>query len=131
MHLHISSKQPISDIQKIFSSTFPYLKIEFFRRPATQYPSPADHRITETREQVMEDGIEITGEMKVRELEQALDRLFSLDARVFRRSGNIWLETTMTNGWTLAHQNEQGREISMPDGKGGDPVSGGISKAGC
>lgn len=117
MYLHISSKLPISDIQKVFSSTFPYLKIEFFRRPATRYPSPDNHRITEAPQQVAEEDIEITGEMKVRELEQALDKLFSLDARVFRRSGNIWLETTMTNDWTLAHQNEQGREISTPFGK--------------
>lgn len=118
MYLHISSKLPISDIQKAFSSTFPYLKIEFFRRPATPYFSPGDLRIRETPQQVTEDEIEITGEMKVRELEQALDKLFPLDARVFRRSGNIWLETTMTNDWTLEHQNEQGREISTPFSKG-------------
>lgn len=118
MHLHISSKVPISDIQKAFSSTFPYLKIEFFRRPAVHSPSKDSHPVTGPLPEVTEDNIEITGAMKVRELEQVLDRLFSLDARIFRRSGNIWLETTMTNDWTLAHQNEQGREISMPAAKG-------------
>lgn len=117
MHLHISSKLSISDIQKAFSTTFPYLKIEFFRQRAAYSPHLADHDIPEAMQEVIKDDIEITGEMKVRELERALDRLFSLDARVFRRSGNIWLETTMTNEWTLAHQNEQGREISMPAGK--------------
>jgi hypothetical protein len=49
---------------------------------------------------------------KVRELENDLREGFHLNAQVFRRSGNIWLETTMTDKWTLKQQNEHGKEIS-------------------
>jgi hypothetical protein len=31
---------------------------------------------------------------------------------VFRKSGNLWLETTMTDDWTLQQQNDHGYEIS-------------------
>ena len=117
MHLRISSKLPISDVQKAFSSMFPFLKIEFFKGLGTHHLLPGDHNITEAQKKITEGSIEVTAEMKVRELEQALDKLFPLHAQVFRRSGNIWLETTMTDDWTLAQQNEHGREISTSDNK--------------
>lgn len=117
MHLRISSKLPISDVQKAFSSTFPFLKIEFFKSNGMHPLLPGDHNIAEAQKKITEGSIEITGEMKVCELEQALDKLFPLHAQVFRRSGNIWLETTMTDDWTLAQQNEHGREISASDNK--------------
>lgn len=81
------------------------------------YLLPGDHNIAEAQKKITEGSIEITGEMKVRELERALGKLFPLRAQVFRRSGNIWLETTMTDDWTLAQQNEHGREISASDNK--------------
>ncbi len=115
--MRISSKLPISDVQKTFSSTFPFLKIEFFKSNGMRPLLPGDHNIAEAQKKITEGSIEIVGEMKVRELEQALDKLFPLHAQVFRRSGNIWLETTMTDDWTLAQQNEHGREISASDNK--------------
>ncbi|MCC7526143.1 MAG: hypothetical protein IT250_15040 [Chitinophagaceae bacterium] len=114
MYLHISSKQPISDLQKAFSNTFPYLKIEFFKNK-DNYEGRENANLKIEQEVPLHEGsFDVTGEMKVSELEQALEFLFPLHARVFRLSGNIWLETSMTNDWTLAHQNEQGKEISFP-----------------
>jgi hypothetical protein len=34
--------------------------------------------------------------------------------QVSRKSGTLWLETTMTDSWTLGQQNEHGRELSTP-----------------
>lgn len=115
MFLKISSKQPISDLQKAFSTTFPYLKIEFFSSSDMHQAAENTNSSNEAEKPQREGSIDITGDMKVSELEQALEFLFPLHARVFRLSGNIWLETSMTNDWTLAHQNEQGKEISFPD----------------
>jgi hypothetical protein len=50
--------------------------------------------------------------MKVKDLEKIFKDQFSLAMQVFRKSGNLWLETTMTDNWTLQQQNEHGREIS-------------------
>ncbi|MCO5236692.1 MAG: hypothetical protein M9933_10535 [Chitinophagaceae bacterium] len=111
MYLQITRKLTVGDVQKAFSSAFPFLKIEFLNRSAGSYPdagsTPAD------------ENLEITGEMKVWQLEQALDKWYPFDARIFRRSGKIWLETTMTNDWTLERQNEHGREISLSVSRGG------------
>ena len=61
----------------------------------------------------IKDGdIQINEEMKVIELEKLFKDKFKLAVQVFRKSGNLWLETTMTDNWTLAQQNNHGREIS-------------------
>ena len=56
--------------------------------------------------------IEVVEEMKVKDLERIFKDQFSLAMQVFRKSGNLWLETTMTDNWTLQQQNDHGREIS-------------------
>jgi hypothetical protein len=48
----------------------------------------------------------------VQDVEQLLWDAFGLSVQVFRKSGNLWLETTVTDQWSLAYQNEQGRELS-------------------
>lgn len=49
--------------------------------------------------------------MKVSELEALLSKV-GLPAQVFRRSGNVWIETSLTNDWTLAQQNYEGELLS-------------------
>jgi len=50
--------------------------------------------------------------MKVSELEKIFLEDYGLNVQVFRNSGRVWLETTMTDDWTLAEQNRQGEELS-------------------
>jgi hypothetical protein len=50
--------------------------------------------------------------MTVIELEKTFEEMLGLSVLVYRKSGKLWLETTMTDNWTLAQQNENGRQIS-------------------
>jgi hypothetical protein len=124
MHLRIAPNRLISDLQKEFNNAFPFLKIEFFQNRNQQLPAftfqqiiPHSRRIVEGQAAVTDGDIEITSDMKVKELEKIFKDQFALAAQVFRRSGNIWLETTMTDDWTLEQQNEHGREISTDSKK--------------
>jgi hypothetical protein len=56
--------------------------------------------------------LRIEEEMTVGELEKEFLESFGMLVQVSRRSGTIWLETTMTDNWTLSRQNEHGRELS-------------------
>lgn len=119
MFLHISPNRLISDIQKEFNTVFPFLKIEFFNNRSlsrSDYSSkqviPPTRKISDSQLAISDAGIEIDQEMKVSELEQLFKDQFSLAVQVFRKSGNLWLETTMTDNWTLQQQNNHGREIS-------------------
>lgn len=57
--------------------------------------------------------LDIYSDMKINELEKLVFKKFGLDVQVSRKSGVLWLETTMTDGWTLLKQNEHGREVSV------------------
>jgi hypothetical protein len=57
--------------------------------------------------------LDINDDTTVTDFENALIDQYGLSAQVFRRSGNLWLETTITDYWTLKQQNDHGREISV------------------
>ena len=40
-------------------------------------------------------------------------KTFGLSAQVFRLSGDVWLETTSTDNWTLEEQNSTGQEAAV------------------
>lgn len=120
MQLSIKSERQIADVQQDFSSAYPFLKIEFFRNDLTRksrYPANlkiSNHaRVREAWIWKKDSGqIDLSDSMTVLQLEEALMDEFGLSVQVFRKSGNIWLETTMTDNWTLKQQNDHGREIS-------------------
>ena len=119
MQLHIAPNRIISDIQKEFNKMFPFLKIEFFSNKSfsrsnfsAQQIISQSRKIGDTQLTKSDGDIEIAEEMKVSELENIFKDQFSLAVQVFRKSGSIWLETTMTDNWTLQQQNNHGREIS-------------------
>ena len=56
----------------------------------------------------VEGDLKVNGEMEVSKLEQAFEKKYGLHVQVFRRSGNIWLQTTKTDSWTLEAQNRKG-----------------------
>ncbi|MGQ0739306.1 MAG: hypothetical protein ACT4OJ_09625 [Bacteroidota bacterium] len=128
MHLHIAPNRLISEVQKEFNRLFPFLKIEFFNNRLMQRSGfsaqqiiPQNRKIGDSQAQITDGDIEIMEEMKVNELENLFKEQFSLAIQVFRKSGNLWLETTMTDNWTLQQQNEHGREISTGKTKGEAP----------
>ena len=47
--------------------------------------------------------------MRTWELEERFEKDFGLHVQVFRKSGNIWLETSVSDDLTLAQQNEKGK----------------------
>jgi hypothetical protein len=115
----ISDSQPIRSIQNEFTSQFPFLKIEFFSHfhktnqgSAKKDLISSNFTLKQARKSHLEGSLEITPSMTVSELERKFQLLFGLSVQVFRKSGSSWLETTVTDSWTLEQQNEQGRELS-------------------
>ena len=124
MNLRIAPNRLISDLQKEFNNAFPFLKIEFFQNRNKQLPAftfrqmiPQNKQIVEGQTAIIDGDIEVSPGMKVKDLEKIFKDQFLLAVQVFRRSGNLWLETTMTDEWTLEQQNEHGREISTDSKK--------------
>src|SRR5688500_17650124 len=109
MFLNISPTRLISDVQKEFNAEFPFLKLEFYQKGHRSESIPGIKRVASGQQTSSEvqwplaDGdVDINEEMKVNHLEALLKNDYGLNVQVFRKSGNLWLETTMTDNWTLA-----------------------------
>lgn len=120
MLLQIASTRLIGDIQKEFSSMFPFLKLEFYRvdennaAPQIKRFLPGKYAVLNARRSRQEGSLTIDENMTVGDLEKQFVSSFGLGVQVHRKSGNLWLETTMTDNWTLQKQNEHGLELSQP-----------------
>lgn len=119
MVIPINKKSQISDVQRGFNSFFPFLKIELFKEKhgyregsAKRSQLPHNLYINDLSDHLPEQ-IELAENMTVLELEKLFEDKLCLHLQVFRKSGNLWLETTMTDNWTLKQQNDHGMEISL------------------
>ena len=119
MKIHIHNNTTIADVQRQFGDKFPYLKLEFFSKlhksgqaSHLKFRLPADRSLGEIRKTHVEGELEIHPDMRVSELEQLFGTHYDLGVQVFRKSGNTWLETILTDSWTLREQNTEGEFLS-------------------
>jgi len=111
----ISDRKTLKDISQAFHQMFPGLKLEFYATShATGEGSPKQERLSgekhlsEVRTVHTEGDLSVDPEMSVNQFEQLFAERYGLNAQVFRRSGNLWMQTTSTDSWSLAQQNRKG-----------------------
>jgi len=111
----IKDNKTLATIQKEFKDTFPYLKIEFYQgHHEAGEGSPGGTRLDPEQtigavRTVKQPGeLAVTDDMTVKAFEQEVYRRFGLNVQVFRKSGNLWMQTTSTDDWTLQEQNRKG-----------------------
>jgi hypothetical protein len=119
MKITINDRRKIYGVQEEFNKVFPYLKLEFFSKPHKP-GAPSSKKLMKNNVQTVGEcrtihnngQITINPLMTVIELEQRFSDVYGLHVQVFRKSGKIWLETSVTDGWTLEEQNRQGESLS-------------------
>ena len=116
----ITDDKTIEEVQRAFQDHFPYLKLEFYAEehiPGQGTPDAVkinvETTIGEAREDNSEGNVSIHGNQKVSTLESVFHDVYGLNVQVFRRSGNLWLQTTTTDSWTLSEQNETAKEFAV------------------
>jgi len=118
MELLINDKVAIGELQKQFNQEFPYLKLEFFDSPPTFDGLPksrvhANHKLLGACRKIHTEGVlVINADVTVERLEKTFWQQFGLTVEVFRKSGNLWIETTLSDSWTLRRQNEEGKAMN-------------------
>jgi hypothetical protein len=118
----------LKEVQEEFSRNYPYLKIDFTRgkgekrvapingsggTAVSSQPDDQDEGIRSAAQKLLWTDFGVSDNMKVSELQVLLQYEFSLPAQVLRKSGNLWLETSMTQHWTLRQQNDRGQDIAL------------------
>ena len=118
MKLFIDKDSKAENVKKIFTNCFPFLKIELYKKPfADGYAAIKKVPLASgvCLHKFMHDtdiiSIDINADITVAELENQFADI-GLIAEVFRKSGNVWIETSLTNNWSLQQQNTEGEEIS-------------------
>ena len=103
------------DVQKEFNTIFPYLRIEFLRS-STRH---SDLRTTQkmyplsSNEPIGNGGkeLKVAPSTTVAELKKMLLDSFNLQAMVYRKSGSMWIETSLTEDWSLERQNHEAEQM--------------------
>lgn len=120
MSISILENRRLSELQQDFNALFPFLKIEFFKAPHSIGEGSAKNQlhdnnriVSDCRLKKSEGVLQIHEGMTVSDLEAKFFDDFGLSAQIFRKSGNVWLETSATDSWTLRQQNDEGAELSI------------------
>lgn len=116
MTLAINECNKIYTLQEDFNTMFPFLKVEFYTKFRNQNGLSSNllnnKSLCDARTIHTETALVITPQTTVVELETQFLEIYGLIIQVFRKSGKVWLETTITDSWTLEEQNKQGEDLS-------------------
>lgn len=117
--LHISPSKYIYELQQEFSKMYPFLRLDFYlSRPVEPDRPLLTKKLIKASSLLKDAGLKKDGDLDISEtitvaaLEKTIAEQYGMTAQVVRRSGSIWLETTMTDDWTLQQQDNHGREIT-------------------
>lgn len=118
MTLEIDANRTLSDIKSQFNKEFPYLKLEFFSKKHEKFEATEKSHLLKDNVKLTELSVgscklEITKDMSVEQLETLFQQKCKLNVQVFRKSGKIWLESTVTDNWSLEKQNTHGKELDV------------------
>ncbi len=117
MYIEISNDKSVGDVQKEFRAAFPFLKIEFFKKNGAGLRNgsqaiPDKTTIGMIRSAQTADSVDIDPARRVEEVEDDFFKKLGLMVRIYRKSGNLWIETTLTDNWSLRRQNHEGEQLS-------------------
>jgi hypothetical protein len=118
--MNLNNETSIKDIQKEFNNKYPSLWIEFTCKPDakknflsnTNNVNP-EMKIKDLKSFYVLEPIDISGERTISEIKMDFNKKFGLQAKILRKSGNLWIGTSLTEDWTLAYQNSEGAQIDF------------------
>jgi hypothetical protein len=114
MKIFLSSESNLRDINKEFQRVFPLLKLKFYRHSHEQGESSVLDALISNREALKNISdlvpayINIDPMDTVAEVEKRFQDRFGLPVQIFRRAGDVWVETVQTDDLTLQKQHCMG-----------------------
>src|SRR5436190_2131585 len=109
--LYISEDTRIGKLKTDFNACYPFLKIDFLKRNVANKTHADEFERMNGAKNI--ENIDINKDRTVAQIKKDFKEMFGLTAEVFRKSGNVWIETTLTDDWTLEQQNREAEFISL------------------
>ena len=110
--IYVSEEDLIENVQKDFAFYYPNLKLQFFKNPHGEMEASAEQDLVMPKSTIAEVAmfhksgrIDISPNRRIIEVENDFYFRLGLNVQVFRKAGNVWLETTKTDDMTLKEQN--------------------------
>ena len=117
MEINIIEDDVLINIKTAFQEYYPYLTLRFYKNPHEERVAsceseriPLDKPMEEVTMFHTAGKIDISPDRTVAAVEYDFFKVLGLCVQIFRKSGNLWLETIQTDHWTLEQQNEAGKE---------------------
>ena len=119
MYIEINDHTTIRQIQQAFANFYPYLQMEFFRRPHRKYEASAEKDITYAGETISDikqthvSGVlDIHPWYKVSAVEREFQERFGLPVQILVREKDHWKQTTGMDDFTLKELNRLSRNAA-------------------
>ncbi len=113
--MHINKDKTIGELRDEFHEKFPGLKLEFYKHDHKAYDTSSADDIIEPDVSLAslldfsdDKEYEIVSDVSVKKLETDFHDIFGLNIQVFRKSKDLWLQTSATDDWSLEKQNSKG-----------------------
>jgi hypothetical protein len=113
--MQINPNRTIAEIQEEFHSIFPGLKLAFYKKGHLDHEgSPrkltyeASLVLAQISPELQAGDVDLRPTKTVADLEAEMESRFGLHVQIFRRSNDLWLQTSVTDDWTLEVQNRKG-----------------------
>lgn len=117
MELKVSGNTTLNEVKEKFSHYFPFLKLEFYQ----YHHQTQDHHLKKEVHKGLHPGeaseffrkgtIFFSANTTIAELEQEFQIELGLAAKIFRKSGVSWVDTSQTSHLTLSRQNNMGGAV--------------------
>lgn len=114
--MNISNNLTVQNITDQFNIAFPYLRLEFYHHAhdenhgSTKSDQVNHHTLLgQLNPALQDDDLVLDPGMTVAEFENLMNEKFQLHVQVFRKSADLWLQTTATDHWSLEKQNGKGQ----------------------
>lgn len=114
--LTIDERISVGDFQKEFNSIFPFLKIELYKPSRGQHDEvgtkPMSILISRDKIGNIAKRIDITSLTTVAQLKKMLSEKLGINSFIYRKSGSMWIETSLTEDWSLERQNHEAEQMN-------------------
>jgi hypothetical protein len=117
MEINVIEDDVLVNIKTAFQEHYPYLTLRFYKSQHGEKSAslesdriPLDRPLEEVTMFHTAGKIDIGPDRTVASVEYDFFRILGLCVQIFRKSGNLWLETIQTDHWTLQQQNETGKK---------------------
>lgn len=120
--MKIQDNRQLKDLQADFKKEFPYLKIEFFREGHRHGMDSNENekldvnlRVGDIRTNKTSGEMPLDGNMTTSIFEASFAENFGLNVQVYRKERGKWLQTWVTDIWTLEEQNNRSKVMGDMD----------------